>query len=194
MTPVTIGTNCQLDRHTSIGRRPAPDEDRTAIGDDATIRSGTVVYTGVEIGDRFTTGHNVLVRADTTIGDDVLLGTNTVVDGACRIGSGVSCQTNVYVPRETRIGDAVFLGPGTVLTNDPYPVRTEAELRGPIIEDDVSVGANATVLPGVTLGHGSFVAAGSTVTRDVPPETLAVGSPAAHEPLPEQLRGGNAIA
>lgn len=194
MVPVTIGTHCQVDRSASIGRSASPDDDpETQVGDQATIRSGTIVYEDVQIGDGFTTGHNVVVREDTTIGDNVLLGTNTVVDGACTIGTDVSCQTNVYVPRETEIGDSVFLGPAAVLTNDRYPIRTDDGLAGPTIEDDVSIGANATILPDVTVGRGSFVAAGSIVTDDVPPETLAVGAPATFQALPAELQGGNTI-
>lgn len=195
MVPVTLGTSCQVDRSARIGRSTASEVDaETQIGDEATIRSGTIIYDDVIIGDHFSTGHNVLVREGTTIGDDVLLGTNSVVDGACTIGSHVSCQTNVYIPRETTIGDSVFLGPGAVLTNDQYPIRTEDQLVGPTLEDHVSVGANATILPGVTVGEGAFVAAGSIVTEDVPPETLAVGAPASFEPLPTKLQGGNSIA
>jgi len=194
MEYVTLGIDCTVDENATLGHSNGSDTDQTQIGNDATIRSGTVIYDDVEIGDSFSTGHNVLVREDTTIGDDVLLGTNTVVDGACTIGSSVSCQTNVYVPRQTTIGDSVFLGPSAVLTNDEYPVRVEQDLEGPTLEDDVSVGANATILPGVTIGRGSFVAAGSIVTEDVPPETLAVGTPARHEPLPDPLEGGNTIA
>ena len=86
------------------------------------------------------------------------------------------------------------LGPRAVLTNDAYPVRRETELDGPTIEDHVSVGANATILPGVTVGEGSFVAAGAVVDRDVPPDALAMGVPAEFGALPDVLEGGNAIA
>lgn len=195
MVTVTLGSRCQVDRSAILGRdHDANETPETDIGDEAIIRSGTVIYGDVEIGDDFTTGHNVLVRENTSIGDNVLLGTNTVVDGACTIGSDVSVQTSAYIPRETEIGNAVFLGPAAVLTNDDYPVRTDEALTGPTIEDHVSIGANATILPGVRVGRGSFVAAGSVVVEDVPPETLAVGVPARHEPLPEHLTGGNAIA
>jgi acetyltransferase-like isoleucine patch superfamily enzyme len=155
------------------------------------VRGGTVIYGNVTIGDDLVTGHDVLVRDDTTIGDDVLLGTRVVIDGATTVGDGASFQTGAYVPRETDIGDRVFLGPGAVLTNDPHPLRTAGELTGPTLAPDVSIGANATILPGVTVGAGAFVAAGAVVTRDVPPETLAVGTPARHEPLPSALEGGN---
>lgn len=187
---VQLGSNSDIHDGVTFGGGGGNDP---SIGDDATIRSGSIVYSDVEIGDGFTTGHNVLVREKTTIGDDVLVGTGTVVDGRTTIGSGVSLQTRVYVPAETTIGDDVFVGPGAVLTNDPYPVRQDVDLVGPTLEDGVSVGANATILPGVTVGEGSFVSAGAVVTEDVPPETLALGVPAEHRPLPEQLDEENHI-
>ncbi|WP_254764978.1 acyltransferase [Natrinema marinum] len=168
------------------------DESRKpVIGSDPTIRSGTIIYDDVVIGDRFSTGHFALVRERTEIGDDALVGTNVTIDGETTIGSNASFQTGAYVPAKTAIGDHVFLGPHATLTNDPYPLRQKTELEGPTLEDHASVGANATVLPGVTVGRGSFVAAGAVVTRDVPEETLAVGAPATYEALPEPLRGGN---
>lgn len=187
------GRNRHVHPDATVGH--AYDEDSTppVVGEDATIRSGTVVYDDVEIGDGFTTGHGVLVREGTVVGDDVVVGTNTVIDGDTIIGSNVSLQTNVYIPTNTTIGDRVFVGPCAALTNDPYPIRQRSELVGPTLEDDASVGANATILPGVTVGEGAFVAAGAVVTEDVPPETLALGAPAEHRPLPEGLQGGNDI-
>ena len=127
----------------------------------------------------------------TEIGDDVLVGTKSVIDGRSELGSRVSMQTGVYVPTHTTIGDDVFLGPHAVLTNDPYPLRTDEEIVGPTIEDGVSVGANATILPDVTVGERSFVAAGAVVTEDVPSDCLAVGAPASVQELPPELQGGN---
>lgn len=194
MTRVTIGDGAHVAPGAVVGHEYAEDAGATVIGDDATIRAGSIVYADVEIGDGFITGHNVLVREETNIGDDVVVGTNTVIDGDTTVGSGVSLQTNVYIPRASEIGDSVFVGPCAVFTNDAYPVRVEENLEGPTLEDDVSVGANVTVLPDVTVGECSFVAAGAVVTRDVPPETLAVGAPAEHRPLPEMLTGGNQLA
>ena len=185
----TVGPGCDI--HDSTIRRPDGSQRETVIGADATIRAGTIVYGDVEVGDRFATGHNAVVREGTRVGDDVLVGSGTVLDGRVVVGDEVSMQTGVYVPPETTIGDRVFLGPNAVLTNDPYPLRRDVDLDGPTIEDDASVGANATILPGVTVGENAFVAAGAVVTEDVPPETLAVGVPAEHRPLPAELRGAN---
>lgn len=155
------------------------------IGKRAIIRPGTTIYSDVVIGDEFSSGHNVLVREDTTIGDHVSLGTNVIIEGNCQIGDHANLQSLVYVPTNSRIGSHVFIGPNAVLTNDKYPPHGGNDLRGPVIEDYVSIGANATLLPGVRIGSGSLVAAGSVVTRDVPPHSLAIGSPARIRELPE---------
>jgi len=170
------------------------DGERATIGRNPTIRRGTVVYADVVIGDDFATGHHALVREGTRIGDRALVGTHAVLDGDCTLGDDVRVQTGAYLPTGTTVGDRVFLGPHAVLTNDRYPLRREADLDAPTLADDVTVGANATVLPGVRVGEGSFVAAGAIVTTDVPPESLAVGTPAAHRSLPAELEGGNARA
>lgn len=165
----------------------------TRVGRDSVIRPGSVVYKDVSLGARCQVGHNATIREETRVGDDVVIGTNVVIDGHVDIGSRVSLQTGVYVPPGTAIGDDVFIGPYAVLTNDRYPLRRESELVGPTVGDNVSIGANATILPAITLGDGSFVAAGAIATEDVPPETLAVGTPARHRPLPAELQGGNEV-
>lgn len=190
---VSLGTDCRIDSSAILGYAYAEDAGPTVIGDGAVVRAGTVVYRDVVVGDRLQTGHNVLIREHSLLGDDVVVGTNTVVDGTVDIGSRVSLQSGVYLPPETVLGDDVFVGPNAVFTNDPYPVRVDADLVGATVEDHVSVGANATIMPGVTLGEGCFVAGGAVVTADVPPRTLAVGTPAAHRPLPDQLRGENRL-
>ncbi len=158
------------------------------IGDNAIVRSNTVIYCDVEIGDNFVTGHNVVIREKTKIGNNVLIGTNTVIEGETVIGNNVSIQSNVYIPRKTIIEDHVFIGPNAVLTNDKYPVRKEYELRGPIIRKGATIGANSIILPAVEIGEGAFVAAGALVTKDVPPWKLAIGVPARIVDLPDSLR------
>lgn len=187
-----IGHDCEI-ADTAIVGEDVGSTGEIRIGDDATIRAGTIIYPGVEIGDRFVTGHHALVRENTAIGDDVLVGSHAVIDGNCDIGSAVRLQTGAYLPPETSVADSVFFGPHAVVTNDDYPVRSASELEGVTVESHVSVGANATLLPGVTIGRNSFVAANALVTEDVPPETLAVGVPATHEPLPPELEGGNEL-
>lgn len=191
---VRLGRDVRTDPTAILGYRYGREVGPTIVGDDACVRANSIIYADVSIGDGFTTGHGVLVREETTIGDGVLVGTGTVLDGEIDVGSEVSLQSQVYVPPGSTLSDKIFVGPNATLTNDPYPVRMDTEFDGPTLERGVSIGANATLLPGVTVGKWSFVAAGSVVTEDVPPKTLAVGVPAEHRELPGKLEGENQIA
>ena len=188
-----LGKDYKVQENVILGLKYAEGCNEAIIGDRAVIRWGTVIYADVVIGDDFKTGHSVLIREKTVIGDRVLVGTNTVIDGNVEIDSFVKLESNVYIPTHTKIGSYVFIGPGAVLTNDRYPqrLRDEYEPLGPILEDSVTIGANATILPGVRIGEGSMVAAGSVVTKDISPWSLAIGVPAKVEPLPQQLRERN---
>ncbi|HUL61727.1 MAG TPA: DapH/DapD/GlmU-related protein [Methanocella sp.] len=204
----TLGRNCRILENVTLGypsgrilseifaagKRPEDSPHQGVwIGDNAIVRPGTTIYCEVIIGNGFRTGHNALIRESTVIGDGTLVGTNAVVDGGCRIGSHVSVQSNAYIPTNTVLEDHVFLGPCCVLANDKYPVRVPYELRGPVVRKGASIGANATLLPGVEIGEGAMVAAGALVTRDVPPWKLALGCPAKIVELPESLKTLNRI-
>ncbi len=155
----------------------------------ALIRPGTVIYCKVTIGKNFRSGHSVLIRENTVIGDNVLIGSNVIIEGHVNIGRNVSIQSNVYIPTNSRIADYVFIGPIAVLSNDKYPPkRKPTVMKGPVLNKGVSVGANATILPGVEIGEGSMVAAGAVVVKDVPPWTLAIGVPARCTGLPSGTR------
>ena len=163
------------------------------IGKECFIRSGTVIYSNAKIGDKFKTGHNVLIRENTLIGDNVLVGTNAIIENDCKIGSNVSIQSNAYIPTNTVIGDNVFVGPNACLTNDKYPVRIKNDLVGPMISKGVTIGANSIILPGIKVGEGAMIAAGSVVTKDVSPWKLSIGSPARDHDMPNKLKVMNDI-
>lgn len=163
------------------------------IGSNSIIRPGTTIFSNVKTGDNFKTGHNALIREKTIIGNNVLIGSNVIIDGNVTIGNNVSIQGNVYIPTDVIIEDNVFIGPCAVLANDKYPIRKEYNPMGPILRTGVSVGANATILPGVEIGEGAMVAAGALVTHDVPPWKLAIGFPARIEDMPDDLKQLNSI-
>jgi acetyltransferase-like isoleucine patch superfamily enzyme len=187
------GKNCRIADGAEIGLQYSPDCGPTILGDDAVIRSGTIIHGDVEIGDRLITGHRALIREHTRIGSHVVIGTNVVIEGHVEIGSYVKIESNAFIPTHTAIGDYVFIGPCVAISNDKYPLRLREEYvpAGAILEDSVSIGANATLLPGVRIGEGSIVGAGAVVTKDVPPWSLALGVPARVMPLPEKLRDRN---
>jgi acetyltransferase-like isoleucine patch superfamily enzyme len=118
------------------------------------------------------------------------VGTGTVIEGYSTIGNDVSLQSMVFIPTDTQIGDHVFIGPNTVLTNDRYPPRRIGGMKGPVIKDGAAIGANTTILPGICIGEGALIAAGSVVTHNVPDHMLAIGSPARIKPLPEEILSG----
>jgi acetyltransferase-like isoleucine patch superfamily enzyme len=150
------------------------------LGATARLRSGTVLYQGASIGDRFQTGHQVVIREQTVIGDDVSVWSNSVIDYGCVVGDGVKIHCNCYVAQFTEIEEAAFLGPGVVVTNDLYPGLEDsaAALSGPLIGARAHIGGNVSILPFVTIGAGALIGAGSVVTRDVPAGMVAYGCPA----------------
>ena len=179
-----IGPNCvighpnqaELIRLRSSGSLAS--KGKTTIGKNCIIRSGTTIYSTVKIGDGVSFGHNVLVRENVTVGNRTKLGTNVAIDGRSRIGSNVSVQTGVYICTYSTVEDSVFLGPCCVFTNDKYMVQKEFKLVGPTVKRGASVGANALLFPGITVGEGAVVGSQAMVNQDVPPRTIYVGLPA----------------
>ena len=125
--------------------------------------------------------HFAHVCADAVIGENCVLGQNTMVASGVSIGSNVKIQNNVAVYAGVTVEDDVFLGPSCVLTNVSNP-RSEVVRRGIYgttrIRRGATVGANATIVPGVTIGRYAFIAAGAVVTRDVPDYANMRGVPA----------------
>ena len=160
-------------------RGAAPGERALVVGEGAVIRPFTTLYAGSVIGARFQTGHGATVREDNRIGDDCSVGTNAVLEYGNRLGQHVRVHSGCFLEQVT-LGDHVFLGPHVVFTDDPHPpCPSYRECRGgAVLEDRVKIGANATILPGVRIGRGSLVGAGSVVTADVPPGVVVAGSPA----------------
>lgn len=124
--------------------------------------------------------HFAHVCAEATLGENCNLGQNVMIAGGVRIGRNVKIQNNVAVYSGTTIEDDVFLGPSCVLTNvsNPRSQVIRRDLYEPtVIRRGATVGANATIVCGVTLGRYCFIAAGAVVTRDVPDYMLVKGVP-----------------
>jgi len=190
---IHLGERVQIDEFCVLGRPArgrAPGSSPLVIGDDAVVRSHTVLYGGVKIGARFQSGHWVLVREDTVIGDDCSIGSGSVVEFSVRIDDRVRLHSQCFVPEHSILEAGCWLGPRVVITNAKFPAspRTKASLAPVLIRKGAKVGANATLLPGITLGVGCLVGAGSVVTRDVPDDTIVLGNPARPAGLVSELR------
>jgi UDP-2-acetamido-3-amino-2,3-dideoxy-glucuronate N-acetyltransferase len=121
------------------------------------------------------------ILKNTTIGKKCIFGQNCVVGANVKIGNGVKVQNNVSIYEGVEIEDDVFLGPSMVFTNVINPrsfIERKEEFRKTLMKKGCSVGANATIVCGVTVGRYAFVGAGSLVTKDVPDFALVYGVPA----------------
>lgn len=149
------------------------------MGKNARLRSGTVIYERVKIGDDFKTGHNAVIRENNVIGNNVVVGVNTYLGPENHIGDNVNIHTGCFLEMAT-IEDDVAFGPHVVLTDDLHPrcPRFEECVGGVKIKKGAKIGANVTILPGVTIGENALVGSGSVVTKDVPSRAVVVGNPA----------------
>ena len=175
---IKIGRGCKIDKDVILGYPTGRSIKKTGVvlGPCAVIRSGTIIYDSVRIGERLQTGHHVLIREENEIGNWVEIWTNTIIDYGCMIGSNVKIHANGYIPQYTRIEDDVFIAPSASFANDKYPLSRN--LEGPWIKKGVRVGVNVTILPGVIIGEKSVIGAASVVTKDVEPGVVVAGNPA----------------
>src|SRR4051812_41041239 len=181
MPDMLIRDGLHADVSAILGYRPSRDcSADLRIGPDAWIRRGSTIYCGSQIGARFQTGHNVVVREECTIGDDVSIWSNTVVDYGCRIGDRVKIHSNCYIAQYTEIADDAFLAPGVCVANDLYPGQAGSAdvMSGPLIGAGAQIGVNVTLLPYVRVGAGCLIGAGAVVVSDIPAGCVAFGSPA----------------
>lgn len=132
-----------------------------SIGGGTTVWQFAVILEGAKIGE------NCNICANTFIENDVI------------IGDRVTVKSGVYLWDGLRVGSDVHLGPNATFSNDLYP-RSKRDFEYPltVIGDGASIGANATLLPGVRIGCGAMIGAGAVVTKDVPEYCVAMGNPA----------------
>lgn len=170
----------QVGHFSIIGQPFKGGEDaETRIGDNAVIRSHTVIYAGNRIGRNFQTGHGVMIRELNQIGDNVSIGTHSIVEHHVVIGNGVRIHSNVFIPEYCILEDECWIGPAVVMTNAPYPrsKNVKETLKGAVIEKGAKIGAAAVLLPGVRIGRGALIGSGAVVTRDVQENEVVVGNP-----------------
>jgi UDP-2-acetamido-3-amino-2,3-dideoxy-glucuronate N-acetyltransferase len=147
----------------------------------AMIHDTVEVEVGAAIGARTRVWRRAHIRTGAVIGRDCNIGANVFVDEDVRIGDRVKVQNNVSVYAGVELADESFVGPAAVFTNDRNPRATgDWQLMRTVVERGASVGANATIICGVTLGEHSLCGAGAVVTRSVQPHELVLGNPARH--------------
>ncbi|MGL5487911.1 MAG: acyltransferase [Shewanella sp.] len=141
---------------------PLSDVKTTNIGNGSRVWQYSVILGGAKIGE------NCNICAHTLIENDVIIGHN------------VTIKSGVYIWDGTRIGNDVFIGPCVAFTNDKMP-RSKVYPQSFLnitVHDNASIGANATLLPGITIGKFAMVGAGAVVTKDVPAGAIVIGNPA----------------
>jgi UDP-2-acetamido-3-amino-2,3-dideoxy-glucuronate N-acetyltransferase len=147
------------------------------------IHPSAIIDTGAQIGEGTRIWHWVHVSAQARIGRNCSLGQNVFVGNRVVIGDNVKIQNNVSVYDEVTLEDDVFCGPSMVFTNVYNPrsaVPRKEEYRKTLVKRGATLGANCTIVCGVTIGAYAFIGAGAVVNRDVPDYALMLGVPARH--------------
>ncbi|MBM3584985.1 MAG: N-acetyltransferase [Alphaproteobacteria bacterium] len=147
----------------------------------AYIHPSAIVDEGAEIGPGVKIWHFTHVLKGTCIGEGSNLGQNVMVGPNVRVGARVKVQNNVSIYEGVTLEDEVFCGPSCVFTNVLTPrafVERKAEFAPTLVKRGATIGANATIVCGVTIGRYAMVGAGAVVTRDVRDHALVLGNPA----------------
>jgi len=145
------------------------------------VHTSSIVDNDVAIGDNTKIWHFSHILSHTSIGNNCSFGQNCVVGPKVTIGSGVKVQNNVSVYEGVEIEDDVFLGPSMVFTNVINPrafIQRKEEFKKTLLKKGCSIGANATIICGVTIGKYALIGSGAVINKDVKPFALMVGVPA----------------
>lgn len=154
--------------------------EETIIGDNALIRSHTIIYAGNKIGNDFQTGNKANIRELNVIGNNVSVGTLSVIEHHILIEDNVRIHSQVFIPEYSVLKKECWIGPNVVITNARYPKspNVKNELKGAVVGEFAKIGANATILPGVIIGKNVLIGAGSVVVKDVKDGVIVAGNPA----------------
>ncbi|MEA1950698.1 MAG: acyltransferase [Planctomycetota bacterium] len=147
------------------------------------VHESSYIDEGVTIGPGTAVWHFCHIMGDVEIGRDCRIGQNVVIGPSVRIGDNVKIQNNVSVYRGVTLEDDVFCGPSMVFTNvltprSAFPRDPDEDFETTLVRRGATIGANATIVCGVTIGEHAMIGAGSVITRDVPAHALVYGNPA----------------
>jgi acetyltransferase-like isoleucine patch superfamily enzyme len=197
-----LGEGVRVLENAVVGKQPTLGAASTAKRDPlppATIGAGTIistaaiVFAGSRVGANCIVGDQSCIRERVEMADDCILGRGSLIENDTTIGAGTRIQADAYVTAYSTLEEDVFIAPCVVTTNDNFMGRTEQRrqlMRGPTIRRGARIGGGAILCPAVEVGEEAFVGAGAVVTKDVPPRTVVVGSPARvlREVDPAELR------
>jgi len=160
------------------------------------IHESSYIDEGVSVGSGSKIWHFSHIQSNVTIGKNCSLGQNVNIDSNVNIGNNVKIQNNVSVYQGVTLEDYVFCGPSMVFTNvklprSEFPQNQSKDYLRTHVKKSASIGANATIICGVTIGEYALIGSGAVVTKDVPPFTLVVGNPA--KPIGKVDKYGNRI-
>ena len=144
------------------------------------IHPSAIIDEGAQIGAGTRIWHFCHVMPTAIIGSSCILGQNVYVDNHAIIGNGVKIQNNVSVYHGVVLEDDVFVGPSAVFTNVINPrsfIERKTEFKNIVVKKGATIGANATIVCGLTIGEYALVGAGAVVTKDVQPYALVIGNP-----------------
>ena len=145
------------------------------------IHATAVIDDGAIIGDNTRVWHFCHIMPTAVIGNDCIIGQNVFVDNNVKVGNGVKIQNNVSLYNGVVLQNDVFVGPSVVFTNVINPrsfIERKHEFKQTMVEQGASIGANATLICGITVGEYAMVGAGAVVTKDVPAYAVVIGNPA----------------
>ncbi len=151
------------------------------MSNDYFVHDTAIIDQGAQIGNNSKIWHFTHIMGSAHIGQNCNIGQNVYIDKNVTIGNGVKIQNNVSVYANVTIEEDCFLGPSMVFTNVMNPrafVERKSEFKNTLVKKGCSIGANATIVCGTTLGEYSFIGAGTVVTKDVPNFAMMVGVPA----------------
>jgi len=144
------------------------------------IHETAEVEDNVEIGENTKIWHHVHIRENAKIGKNCNIGKGAYIDRDVKIGDNCKIQNYACIYKGVEIEDNVFIGPHVVFTNDLYPrsfIWGDTKITKTIVRKGASIGANSTIICGITIGKYSMIGAGSVVTKDVPSHGLVYGNP-----------------
>lgn len=152
------------------------------MSDTKMIHETATVSSAAKIGQGSKVWINVQIRENAIIGSECILSKDVYIDCGVSIGNRCKIQNSVSVYNGVTIEDDVFVGPNTCFTNDKIPraFNNDWKITPTLIKQGASIGANATIVCGITIGEYAMIAAGSVVTKDVKPYSLVMGNPARH--------------